>query len=43
MRWVLLFLSLLWAGTASAEPVRVFAAASLKTALDAAAAEWATA
>lgn len=40
MRWVLLFLSLLWASTASAEPVRVFAAASLKTALDAAAAEW---
>ena len=40
MRWFLLILSLLWAGAASAEPVRVFAAASLKTALDAAAAEW---
>jgi len=40
MRWVFLFISLLWASMASSDTVRVFAAASLKTALDAAAAEW---
>lgn len=40
MRWVLLFISLLWANAAQAETVRVFAAASLRTALDAAAGGW---
>lgn len=40
MRWVLLLSCLLWASGAGAETVRVFAAASLKTALDTAAAAW---
>jgi molybdate transport system substrate-binding protein len=40
MRWALLLSCLLWTSGATAETVRVFAAASLKTALDAAAVAW---